>query len=138
MYTPSFPYKGNQILLSSDRVHILSKSDSIILTSTEAIALSALGEVHIDSIGKTIVNSPKIEFGIGATEQLILGTSFIQSLESYLSDMETAASLLKSVSESDVAGSMMSISVAGKTIEKATKNLSDKLNNLLSNTTYTV
>jgi len=67
-YIPEFPYKGDQAIIMSGRIIFNSNDDSIFLFGKSAIGLSSLGEVNIDSIQGTTINSPTIQLGLNAKD----------------------------------------------------------------------
>lgn len=80
-YKPAFPYLGNQLILNSDRVLLNSKNDSVLLFGKKAIGLSSNGTLNFDSRLKYIVNSPRIELGLGDTGSVALGEPLIDYLD---------------------------------------------------------
>ena len=61
-------YKGNQVIINSDRLVFNAKQDAILLYSDKAIGFSTKGNFHFDtdnsSDTKFIVNAPNIYLGI--------------------------------------------------------------------------
>ena len=95
-YIPDNPksYKGNQVLINSDRLIFNAKNDAILLYSDKAIGFSTNGNFHFDTDNnkntKFIINAPNIYLGIGnlntgelPTEPAVLG----HELESLLNDI---------------------------------------------------
>ena len=83
MYTPQFPYKGNQVILTSDRVMIHSKNDAIFIFGKQAVSLSSPQTINLDASQKILLDSPKIELGHKAEtdgEPVILGKTFNRQL----------------------------------------------------------
>lgn len=144
MYKPQFPYKDNQIILSSDRITLYSRNDSIFLFGTEAVSLSSTKTVNLDATNKILLNSPKIELGNQAEtfgEPIILGNSFLRQMIIFLERVNIAAEELSNVSESNLAGSFVLIQGAGITISKECNRLITLLRSnqtpVLSKTTFT-
>jgi hypothetical protein len=63
MLKPEFPYKGNQIILSSDRVVLHSKNDAVFLFGKAAVGLSSTKTINLDANEEVYVSSPKIYLG---------------------------------------------------------------------------
>jgi len=72
-YTDFNSYDKSYVILTSDRLILNSKEDSIFLTSKRTIGLSAVEQVHINigPLGKRdpeknylVVNSPRIQLGL--------------------------------------------------------------------------
>ena len=144
MYTPTFPYKENQIILSSDRVLLHSKTDSIFLFGNSAIGLSSTKTINLDAIDKVLIDSPKIELGREAEtlgEPIVLGDSLVRELKQLLESLIEAGCLLHTVSTTDPGASMTNIASAGLIIDNASSKLYATLisvgNPILSKTTFT-
>lgn len=144
MYKPEFPYKNNQLILSSDRVTLLSKTDSIFLFGTQAVSLSSKKTINLDAVDKVLIDAPKIELGNQAEtrgEPVILGRTFNRQLIIFLQQISAASAELVNVSESNLAGSFTLIQGAGKTINNEANRLLGVLQSsetpVLSKTTFT-
>jgi len=126
MLSPEFPYKGNQIILSSDRVLIHSKNDGIFLFGKRMVALSSKETINLDATEKIILDSDMIELGHNARtlgQPLILGDTFIRQMKDLLQAVQQAGNLLKSVAESNPGASYMSISSAGDYLYREAKKI---------------
>jgi len=144
MYKPEFPYKNNQLILSSDRLTLLSKTDSIFLFGTQAVSLSSKKTINLDAVDKVFIDAPKIELGNQAEtrgEPVILGRTFNRQLIIFLQQISAASAELVNVSESNLAGSFTLIQGAGKTINNEANRLLGVLQStetpVLSKTTFT-
>jgi len=119
MLNPKFPFDGNQIILTSERVTLHSKTDGVFLFGKGMIALSSTQTINLDANEKILLDCPKIELGHKAEtlgQPILLGRVFIENIVSLLQTLQEAGSLLSSVSESDSASSFMNVSSAGNTI----------------------
>ena len=144
MYRPQFPYKNNQIILSSDRVTLHSKTDSIFLFGRQAVSLSSTKTINLDAVDKVLIDSPKIELGNRAEalgEPVVMGTSLNRQLIIFLQRIAGASAELINVSETNLAGSFVLIQGAGKTINNEANRLITLLqsseNPILSKNTFT-
>lgn len=102
MITPEFPYKGNQVIISSDRVMLHSKTDGIFLFGKATIGLSSVGSINMDSNEKVVINSPKIELGNNAKdfgEPIVLGNQLTFLLTNLLLELQSTASMLSKSSD---------------------------------------
>ena len=143
MIIPEFPYKGNQIILTSDRVTLHSKKDGVFLFGKATVGLSSVGTINLDSKEKVLIDAPKIELGSYAEqlgEPVVLGIS----LQSVLYDMNEVLTLLSNAmskangtNDISTAGSLATIKIAGSTSIATLKKVQSKLQNILSQTTYT-
>ena len=116
MLSPEFPYKGNQIILSSDRVTLHSKNDGIFLFGKRMVALSSKETINLDATEKIILDSDMIELGHNARvlgQPVILGDTFIRQMKDLLQAIQQAGSLLNSVAETDPGASYINMSTAG-------------------------
>ncbi len=70
---PAAEFGGPQVIITSDRILLNAKQDSIVMSAFKPIGLSTLECVGIDAGTHFTVNAPEIYLGLGATEPLILG-----------------------------------------------------------------
>lgn len=78
MFTPQFPYLGNQAIITSGRVVHHSYDDFIFLFGKKGVAISSPATFTVDANERTVIASPKIELGFQAEtrgEPLLLGRS---------------------------------------------------------------
>jgi hypothetical protein len=143
MIIPEFPYKGNQIILTSDRIMLHSKKDGVFLFGKATVGLSSVGTINLDSKEKVLIDAPKIELGNKA-EQFGEPVPLGNSLQSVLSDMNQAITLLANamskangIDDVSTAMSLATIQVAGSTSIDTLKRVQSRLQTILSQTTYT-
>lgn len=142
MFNPTFPYTNNQIILSSDRVTLHSKSDAIFLFGKEAVSLSSPKTVNIDATEKILLDSEKIELGHKAEkegEPVILGKKLNDQLYVLTNALLTAGILLKQVSSNNLGGSMEAIRDAADILYNASQESKAYIDNkvTLSKNTFT-
>lgn len=146
MLKPQFPYLDNQLLLSSDRIMLYSKSDAIFLFGKGAVSLSSPATINLDSNEKVLIDSPKIELGKKAEADgnpVILGVELTLVLRQLLGQLQNASMLMAQASESDLGASMQAIASAGQIINAESARLISVLgltpdtNPILSKTTFT-
>jgi hypothetical protein len=92
MYTPKFPYIGNQAIITSDRVTLLANKDAVFIFGDQAVSLSSKHTVNIDAVEKVIINAPKIELGAKSSnsvhgEPLVLGTQLVYQLTNLINEL---------------------------------------------------
>lgn len=136
-YKP-FPYFGSQVILASQRIHLHARQDSVLIFARKSIGLSSIGTLNFDSEQKCTINSPRIDLGLNANEQLVLGTSFVKQLKDFLTSIAVGATIVKSSGESDIATTVSKLVINGEQTASAAKKLSDALDGLLSTTSYTL
>lgn len=134
MITPQFPYKGNQIILSSDRVTIHSKSDGIFLFGKSTVGLSSVGTINLDCNEKVVINSPKIQLGNNATQAVVLGNELVFLLNSLLIELQSMANMLSKSSDGKTSNAGISMS---KKIDSLLPFLQGDNPQILSSITYT-
>ena len=142
MYSPQFPYKGNQIILSSDRVMLHSKTDAIFLFGKQAVSLSSVKTINLDANEGIKLYSENVELGIRAKslgQPVVLGRTLNTQLIQLLSNIAQAGVLLAQASESDLGASMQLIADAGKLLNQEASRLYQALNSeiILSKNTFT-
>jgi hypothetical protein len=151
MIKPEFPFKGNQLILSSDRIMLHTKSDAIFLFGAGAVALSSLQTINLDAKEKVLIDSPKIELGSKAIDE---GEPITKALEltiillQLLQKLESAGTLLAQSAAGnnatpELGASMQAIALAGKTLGTEASRLINVLgitpetNPIMSSVTYT-
>ena len=140
-YIPNIRYSGTQILLSSGKVTLHSKDDSIMLFSKKAIALSSLGTLNIDVKDKVLINAPKIELGLNAEklgEPIILGNKNKLIMERLLDVLISVGGALASISETELEKAIGSIIAGGTKLVTTCPELKASLSGSLSSKTYTL
>lgn len=144
MFDPKFPYKGNQIIISSDRVLLHSKNDAIFLFGKEAVSLSSTKTINLDSVEGVKIDSPSIELGHEAKtlgEPVVLGRTLTQELKGLLDAIKSAGDHLKKASSENatMGATMQSIAIAGGLLSNAATTLNSRLtgNSILSKNTFT-
>jgi len=148
-----FPYKSNQLILSSNRVHIHAKDDYAIVLGKKGVVLSTPKEVHINSNDGVFIDSNTIELGHEAKdlgENVVLGRTLVHHLTLFLKSLKSVGETLNSIKSKDSGGGGISadgiskIRLAGARIQSTCDqlekiiSLDDKLESkVLSKTTYT-
>lgn len=139
-YIPDLKYSGNQIILSSGKITLHSKDDSIMLFGKKAIALSSLGTVNLDIAEKLLINAPKIQLGLNAEkegEPIVLGNKTIVLLARLLDSITAVGASLAQLNESNLSAAVPDIVKAGSAIRDLCPSLRADLEGLLSKVTYT-
>ena len=144
MFKPVFPYKGNQLILTSDRVTLHSKNDAIFLFGKKAVGLSSPETINLDAGQKIILAGPVIELGNKAQslgQPVVLGNTLNQKLLSIIDALNSVAILLAQVSTSQQGKSMESIRQAGLLLSQEMQSLKTQLipgvSEILSKNTFT-
>lgn len=140
-YIPDLKYSGNQIILSTGRVTLHSKDDSIMMFGKKAIALSSLGTVNIEVAEKLLINAPKIELGLGAErrgEPVILGKRNQELMIRLLDALTKFGSALSKISETELEKAVPAIIKTGTILSQICPEVKASLSGSLSNVTYTL
>jgi hypothetical protein len=141
MYTPQFPYLGNQVIITSGRVTHHSYDDFIFLFGKKGVALSSPATFTVDANERTIVASPKIELGYQAEtvgEPLMLGRTTAQQLGFLLDAVENLSTALSNLTIEEVEIAIPEIVQTAKVLQETSKSVKTQLNGkCLSKTTYT-
>ena len=104
MIKPAFPYRGKEIIVTSDRVTLHSKTDGIFLFGKATVGLSSVGTINLDSKEKVLIDAPKIELGHKAEENgepVVLGKQLSTMLQSVLIALQMAGSDLQKFGATD-------------------------------------
>ena len=139
MYSPTFPYKGPQAIITSDRIVLHAKNDAIFLFGSQTVSLSSKGTVNIDSINKVTINSPVIELGNKASlstngEKAILGDTLVTQLIHFLNNLKIFTQALDKI-DPDNPKSISIIKTAGDALTKAIPNTINGLENTVRSQT---
>lgn len=143
MITPKFPYTGDQIIVTSDRVTLHSRKDGVFVFGKATVGLSSVGTINMDSKEKVLIDSPKIELGHRAEElgeQAVLGNSLsmvLTELSDALGLVANAMSKADGTTQESAAASLSLIKIAGSQLKSAITNVQSALPGILSETTYT-
>lgn len=131
MYTPQFPYKGNQLILSSDRVMLHAENDAIFILGKQAIGLSSTKTINLDANERVIIACDKIELGYKAEsdgEPVVLGKKLNDELVILLDALALAGDQLKSANATNLGTAMIAVHSAGLKISLACQRLKELLN----------
>lgn len=147
MYTPEFQsYSQKQIFLSSDRVTLYSKNDSIFLFGTQAVSLSSTQTINLDAVNAVVIYAPRIELGENAVHPAVLGDVLNQTLIRLAKILMDVGNRLHNVSggDNDIKASMEKIKSAGQVLQQGAVNFRNRLSPkdpsnsiILSKTTFT-
>ncbi len=144
MYKPVFPYKGNQLILTSDRVTLHAKNDAIFLFGKQAVGLSSTNTINLDAVNKVIVAAPVIELGNKAQdlgEPVVLGNTLNQKLIALLEALDAVAIQLAQASTSKPGKTAQYISQAGTYLSSQVNSIKGQLqpgtSEILSKNTFT-
>ena len=141
MYTPQFPYLGNQAITTSGRVVIHSYDDFIFLFGKKGVAISSPATFTVDANERTIIASPKIELGYQAETQgepLLLGTTTAKQLGYLLDAVQNLSDALAQLSSEEPETSIPIIIGAATVLSDTAKNVKAQLSTkCLSKNTYT-
>ena len=136
-YKPDFPYLGEQIIITSGRVILNSKDDSVFLFGKKAIGFSSAGTINFDSDDKIIINAPQIYLGLEAKEPLVKG----KALETLLTDLldsleELGEKLMLAVDSNGVY--LTTITTSGRSLQRSIKRVKSNLKSIKSTKNFTV
>ena len=140
MYTPQFPYTGNQAIITSGGVLIHSYDDFIFVLGKKGVAISSPATFTVDANERTIIASPKIELGYQAEivgEPIMLGKTTAQQLGRLLDAIEALSNALNGLKIGQVDTAIPVIVQTSKVLSSTAKSVKAQLNSkCLSKTTY--
>jgi hypothetical protein len=137
MIKPKFPYTGNQVIVSSDRVMLHSKTDGVFIMGYGTVGLSSRGSINIDTKELVVLSSPKIYLGFSAKQRVILGDSMIKDLKEVFVAMKNMCDSLAKINETNFAASLPTIRFFSNDLSKKLNDKIISIENNLSNVTYT-
>ena len=100
MLEPKFPYRGNQIIISSGRVTAHSKDDAVFIFGQKGVGISTPATFNVDAPERTIINSNIIELGLNAKDQgqpILKGTITIQQLGTFFDAIKSVADTVRDI-----------------------------------------
>lgn len=141
MYTPQFPYTGNQVIISSGRVLHHSYDDFIFLFGKKGVAISSPNTFTVDANQKTIIASRKIELGYRAEvtgEPVMLGRTTAVQLGRLLDAIQNLSDALNQLKVGEMEVALPLIVQTSNVLSSTAKAVKTQLGtNCLSKTTYT-
>jgi len=141
MYSPEFPYLGNQVIITSGRVITHSKDDFIFLFGKKGVSVSSPATFTVDAQERTIIASPIIELGYQARTQgepVLLGNSVVEQLSFLLGAIQELSDALADLSSQEPETAISNVIKAATVLSGTTQTVKAQLTNFcLSNTTYT-
>ena len=141
MYKPEFPYKGNQVIISSGRVTNHSYDDFIFMFGKKGVAISSPATFTVDATESTSISSGFIELGLRAKlegEPVLLGRKTAFQLGQLLDNLQALGNSLANISESGLAASLPEIIASAKILADTAPVIKKQLQGpCLSKTTYT-
>jgi hypothetical protein len=141
MYTPQFPYLGNQAITTSGRVLLHSYDDFIFLFGKKGVAVSSPSTFTVDANERTILASPKVELGYQAEangEPLLLGSTTVKQLGYLLDAIQNFSNALADLSSEEPETSVPIIIQTAVVLSDTAKTVKAQLNTkCLSQNTYT-
>lgn len=141
MYQPTFPYLGNQAIITSGRVIHHSYDDFIFLFGKKGVSVSSPATFTVDANERTIIASPKIELGYQAQtkgEPILLGRTTAVQLGFLLDAIQNLSNALGKMSAEELETSIAGILQTSKVLSDTAATVKAQLNSAcLSKNTYT-
>jgi hypothetical protein len=141
MYKPEFPYKGNQVIISSGRVTNHSYDDFIFMFGKKGVSISSPATFTVDATESTSISSGFIELGLRAKlegEPVLLGRKTAFQLGQLLDNLQVLGNSLANISESGLAKALPEIIKSAKILADTAPVIKKQLQGpCLSKTTYT-
>lgn len=140
-YIPAFPYLGNQVIITSGRVTLHSKEDSVMMFGKKAIALTSLGTLNIDSVDRVIINAPIVELGLSAKEKgqpVLLGNDLLLLVNRVMNVLVPLGDALTKLSESKLEDAIPDIVKASTRVSEECAAVNRSLQDTLSKVTFTL
>jgi hypothetical protein len=141
MFKPEFPYRGDQVIISSGRVTHHSKDDFIFLFGKKGVSISSPATFTVDANESTTIASPIIELGLRAAlegDPVLLGNRTAFQLGLLLDTLSSLGNGLSQLNESNLAGAIPQIVAASKILAETAPLIKAKLQTTcLSDTTFT-
>tara|TARA_B110000977_G_scaffold183302_1_gene245822 strand:- start:533 stop:949 length:417 start_codon:yes stop_codon:yes gene_type:complete len=136
-YTPEFPYTGEHIVVNSGRVFINARDDSAFINANKAVSLGSGGTLNFDSKDKCIINSSRIDLGLAADHPVTRGDILKRILEKIVNELAKAGGQLETSVDGHGAPIVAS-NRAGTVFKRISKKIDTELNDMNSETTFTL
>jgi len=138
MYTPQFPYLGNQVIISSGRVTVHSYDDFIFLFGKKGVGISSPTTFTVDAREKTVINSTVISLGLNAVQPVLLGTETVQQLGNLLDRIQELSDALEKINAKELETAIPGIVAASRLLSSTSKDVKARLSaECLSKNTFT-
>lgn len=138
MYTPQFPYLGNQVIISSGRVVMHSYDDFIFLFGKKGVAISSPTTFTVDVREKTVVNSPIISLGLNAVQSVLLGNETVKQLGILLDAIQNLSDAITKLSSEESETAIPLVISTSKLLSFTAKDVKARLSSeCLSKNTFT-
>lgn len=138
MYTPQFPYLGNQVIISSGRVVMHSYDDFIFLFGKKGVAISSPTTFTVDVREKTVVNSPIISLGLNAVQSVLLGNETVKQLGILLDAIQDLSDAITRLSSEESETAIPLVISTSKLLSFTAKDVKARLSSeCLSKNTFT-
>ena len=141
MYTPQFPYLGNQAIITSGRVVHHSYDDFIFLFGKKGVSISSPATFTVDANERTIIASPKIELGYQAEskgEPVLLGKTTAVQLGNLLDAIQNMSDAINTLTVGSTDPAIVNIKTTSLILSDTAKQVKTSLNSVcLSLNTYT-
>jgi hypothetical protein len=141
MYTPQFPYLGNQVIITSGRVTHHSYDDFIFLFGKKGVSISSPATFTVDANERTIIASPKIELGYQAQskgEPVLLGSTTVKQLGDLLIALQSMSDAINKLAVGSTDPAIVAIKTTSGVLSDTAKTVNRNLNSIcLSKNTYT-
>lgn len=141
MYTPQFPYLGNQVIITSGRVTHHSYDDFIFLFGKKGVAISSPATFTVDANERTIIASAEIELGYQAKrvgEPVMLGHTTAVQLGRLLDAIENLSNALNTLKIGELNTAIPLIKQTSTVLSSTAKSVKAQLSTkCLSKHTYT-
>jgi hypothetical protein len=141
MYKPEFPYKGNQVIISSGRVTNHSYDDFIFMFGKKGVSISSPATFTVDATESTSISSGFIELGLRAKlegDPILLGRKTAFQLGQLLDNLQALGKSLSNINESGLAKALPEIIASAKILADTAPVIKKQLQGpCLSKTTYT-
>ena len=140
MNKPEFPYKGNQVIISSGRTLLHAKDDFVFIFGKKGVGISTPYTCNIDAPEATLIYSNLIELGVRAKyegEPVLKGETTLKQLNRLFNDLSKLGDALSKLSVENVAA-IAAIKLYGGAVRDTAKSVKNQLNaKAKSNVTYT-
>lgn len=127
MYTPQFPYLGNQVILSAGRAVVHSYDDFIFLFGKKGVSVSSPATFTVDVNEKVVINSPIISLGFNAVQPLLLGDNTVTQLGNLLDAIKNLSDAIAELSSGEPETAIPKLITTSKLLSSTAKDVKARL-----------
>lgn len=130
-----------ELTVHGNKVTIVAKEGNLLLLGYSTVGISTPGAIHFNSKGPLHIDASKVELGLEAEkvgEPVLLGKTVVDNLIKLTESLETLASALNKLSETQLETAIPQIVISSTVLRELCPKVREGLKSSLSSKTFTV